>query len=176
MFELNWLRRAVTTVTAVSAVTTALVSVAPAAQADSGDPVTITIVTPDPDDKTVLCTTTASIGVDTRGIPTVRETGFATVYSTGCGSVSWTPAIVVNDSSSPTYPWYADSDTTAPGNPVTVETSQDVRYGLGVREAGIITVHFEADSRLGHLCYEYRTEFDAVTWTRKGDVTYPCAT
>lgn len=141
-----------------------LASTAPAAHADVvTDNAPIVLVTPDPSDLTAACVTTIRTTSTIGGFPTVYQSASLNVSSSGCGAgVRWTPTVTIIDES-PGRATRATSSTGAAGNPAFASDSQNVTYGIGVREVGIITFQYEATSRLGTYCVADKFRFDVVS-------------
>lgn len=166
----------ITSILATVAVTAASAVIAPvSARADDGFEWTFTVATPDSEYGMALCTTSTSLQFGTSGRPTLVEQAAGSVSSSGCGPVVWAASIIIHDMSLPWYPNYVDGNGGTDGNPARAEVSQEVEYGMGVREVGVIQVNFEAVSRLGTVCYHLVATFDVVDWTSKVVLPVPCA-
>lgn len=158
-----------------TAVMTTLVGAAPAA-ADEITDVTLVIATPDIEYGRALCTT--SVGISSQVTPgvSVTERARITVFSQGCGPVTWDVNPIIGDMRVSPLPFDGESTLgSGSGNPATALASQSVPYGYGIREASVITMRYWATSRLGDYCYMQRWEYDVVTNTAKPTPPVPCA-
>lgn len=168
------LRRVVATLIVTVAVVPVLAPTVHAAP-DTVGAVTITVVTPDPTNLRLVCTSsfTMQSSVGMAG-SSVYEAGSLEVSSSSCGpGVSWTPTVTVIDES-PGRATRATSHTGIPGNPAFAADSQTVAYGLGVREVGIVTIQFEGTSRLGTYCFADKWRIDYVTRVSTFMWSQPC--
>ena len=80
-----------------------------------------------------------------------------------CETVDWHTRVTIIDES-PGHSTRAVSADGEPGNPSVASAHQDVPYGIGVREVGVVTFQTEAWSDIGEVCAQERFVIDAVTW------------
>jgi hypothetical protein len=81
-----------------------------------------------------------------------------------CTGVPWTARVTIVDYAPP-HPTRAVSDEDGPEAAPTAVAEQHVPYGIGVREAGVVTFQFEAFSRVGEICALDVWHVNAVTRT-----------
>lgn len=94
---------------------------------------------------------------------TPHESGFVNIVPEGrCATTTWSARVTIIDTA-PGHATRAVSKEGGPASPLLVRAWQDIPYGVGVREAGVVTIQLEIWSRLGSLCVIDFWRTDAVT-------------